>query len=172
MKVLILTALKEWIIKNYGPEKWDDIGEGTGLGAEEFTKQAHYINQDRFGMARKYILNALMTDELTLNKELADYWMTDFAPRIYNHLIKRSETMKDFIMGTMQMNNDFCTFFPNAKMAKIDFSQTGSKSISAIYPSENTLVDLIGVLRASSTFFPQKFNIRKINPHSIEIIFE
>lgn len=172
MKILILNALKEWIIKTYGQEKWQDIGENTGLGADEFTKQSHYINQDRFGMVRNYVLKSLMMDEISLNKELADYWMTDFAPRIYNHLIKKSETIKDFIMGILQMNNDFCNFFPNPKLAKIDFSQTGSKSISVIYPSESTLVDLIGVLRAASNFFPQKFNIRKINPHSIEIMFE
>ncbi len=171
MKILILSALKEWIIRMFSPEKWKEVAESTGLGVEQFTQQAHYLSDDRFNMVINNICKILNLDVNQLNNEFVGYWQTDFAPRIYNYLIKKSNTIKDFVLGIFKLNNDICKLFPNKSMTKIDFSETDRNSVTAVYPSEKTLVDIVAVLRGAAMFFPDKFNIRKINPHSVEIVF-
>lgn len=172
MKLLILNALKELIMKDYGPDAWTELAENTGLGVDYFTQQARYITEDRFANVRNHMVRILNEDEHVINKKFINYWMTDFAPRVYNFMIKKSENLRDFIFGIVKMNNDVCKLFPNAVMSKVDLKQTGANSLTAVYPTENALVDLIAVLRGASMFFTERFNIRKINPHSIEIIFE
>lgn len=172
MKLLILNALKELINKDYGEEKWVELAENTGLGVDYFTQQARYITEDRFVHVRKKMVQLLGEDEQSINNKFIDYWMTDFAPRVYNFMIKKSENLKGFITGIVKMNNDVCKLFPNQVMSKVDIQETGSNSLTAVYPEEKALVDLIAVLRGASMFFTEKFNMRKINPHSIEIVFE
>lgn len=171
MKILILNALKEWIIKTFGPEKWKQIAEETGIGVEQFTQQAQFLSDDRFKRVVEKACKVLSIDINQMNNDFANYWMTDFAPRIYNYLIKKSNTIKEFVMGIFKLNNDMCKLFPSRVMSLIDFSETVSGSMTAVYPSEKTLVDIVAVLRGAAMFFPDKFNIRKINAHSVEILF-
>jgi hypothetical protein len=171
MKILILSALKEWIIRKFSPDKWKEVAEETGLGEEQFTQQAHYLSDDRFNMVVAKVCKILNLDQNQLNNEFTEYWMTDFAPRIYNYLIKKSSTIKDFVLGIFKLTNDVCKLFPNKNLTKVDFSETDHNSVTAIYPSEKVLVDIVAVLRGAAMFFPDKFNIRKINPHSVEIMF-
>lgn len=171
-RIIVLNAIKDWINKEYSYENWKEVAEQTGIGVEYFTQQAQYITDDRFSILVQTICSVLKMDEHELSREFVHYWQTDFAPKVYNFMIKKSETIKDFVRGIMGISNDIAHLFPHGSMTKVDFSETPSGSISAVYPTEQALVDIIAVLRGASMFFPQKFQIRKINAHSVEIFFE
>ena len=173
MKIILLSALKEWITKEYGAEKWKEIAETTGLGVDQFREQDKYFSDDRFSMLIANIANAMSIDEKEVSDKFVNYWMLDFAGRLYQLFVKRSATAKEFVVSIFQINNDVCKLFPNKLLTKVDYKETDRQCLTAVYPNEKSLVDIVAVLRGINIKkFPDKFTIRKINQHSIEIKFE
>jgi hypothetical protein len=172
MKILVLNAIKEWIVKKFGEDKWREIAEKVGLGVEQFNPQDNYFSDDRFATLIPTICSSLSLDDRQFIAEFIEYWVTDFAPRVYRFYIKKSNTAKEFVIGIFKMNNYVCKMFPNTVMTKVDYQEISRNTITAVYPSEKSLVDIIAVLRGSAHFFADKFTIKKINPHSVQIKFE
>ncbi len=172
MKLIILKAIKNWIITKFGTVKWDKIARETGLNADEFREQDTFFSHDRFIKLIEQISGFTKLKIPEINEEFVHYWMTDFAPKVYHFLIQRSSNAKQFILSVFKLNNDICAQFPNKLISKIDYSNIDEQTISAIYPKEQTLVDIISVLRGSAHFFTDKFTITKINSNSVSINFE
>jgi len=172
MKLIILKAIKNWIITTFGTVKWDKIARETGLNADEFREQDTYFSNDRFTMLVAQIAGFTDMKIPQINEEFVHYWMTDFAPKVYHFIIQRSSNAKAFILSVFKLNNDICTQFPNNMINIIDYQEIDATTISAVYPKEQNLVDIISVLRGSAHFFSDKFNITKLNSKSVSINFE
>ena len=172
MKILLLNALKEWIINKFGQDKWKEIAESSGLGVEQFKEGDKVFSDDRFALLISNIANLLQIDEHEIIDLFVNYWMTDFAPRVYTFYLKKSTTAKEFILGILQMNNLLCKVSPNKHLSKVDYQEIDRHTLTAVYPNEKALVDLVAILRGVNMQFTDRFTIRKINPHSVEIKFE
>jgi hypothetical protein len=172
MKILILNALKEWILKAFSPEKWKEIAESSGLGVEQFREGDKVFSDDRFALLVANLSHLLDMAETEVVEQFVHYWMTDFAPRIYSYYLKKSATAKEFVLGIFQMNNLLCKLFPNNHLSKVDYQEIDRYTLTAVYPTEKALVDIVAILRGVNQQFTDRFTIRKINPHSVEIMFE
>ncbi len=172
MNIIILKAVKNWIISRHGTVKWDKIARESGMDADEFREVDSHISGDRF---QKFLDNISGFTKLSvpeINEEFIHYWMMDFAPKVYHFSIQRSANARQFILGIFKLNNEVCKLFPNKLITKIDVQEIDDQTISVIYPKEQSLVDIISVLRGSAHFFTDKFNITKINNNSVSINFE
>lgn len=172
MQILILNALKEWILKTFNENMWEEIAKISGIGVEQFRQADSHLTDNRFAKLLANMCSVLVMEEEDLIADFMHYWATDFAPRVYRFYIKKSETAKDFILGIFKVNNYVCKLFPNKILSKVDYQEINENSVTAVYPSEKSLVDIIAVLRGSANFFNDKFTIKKLNPHSVEIRFE
>jgi hypothetical protein len=172
MKLIILKAIKNWIITRFGTVKWDKIAHETGLNPDEFREQDTYFSKDRFTKLVENVSGFTKLSIKDINEEFVHYWMTDFAPKVYHFIIQRSNNAKQFILSVFKLNNDICNQFPNKMIHAIDYQTIDDNTISAVYPKEQSLVDIISVLRGSAHFFSDKFNITKLNNNSVSIVFE
>ncbi|NPV02996.1 MAG: hypothetical protein HPY53_16605 [Brevinematales bacterium] len=172
MKILILNALKEWILKAFSEDTWKEIAESSGLGVEQFREGDKVFSDDRFALLLAKMVKLLNLEEAEIIDQFVHYWMTDFAPRIYSYYLKKSATAKEFVLGIFQMNNLLCKLFPNKHLSMVDYQEIDRKTLAAVYPSEKALVDIVAILRGVNAQFTDRFTIRKINPHSVEIKFE
>lgn len=172
MKIIILTALKDWIINKFNIEKWKIIAEAIGIGVDRFNNQDSFLSDDRFRKLISQIILTLDLQESVFVENFIQYWMTDFAPRLCQLLTKKSNSTKEFLINIIKVNNELCRLIPNKFLAKIDLQEMDGYTLTAIYASEKSLVDIVALLRGVSNIFSDTFTLKKINPHSVEIKFE
>lgn len=175
MRIIILTAIKEWIINkiNFGAKMWQEIAEATGFGVNKFNNQDSYASIERFqGLFKQICIKLGMLNDDFVNQFL-QYWLTDFAPRLYQSLTQQTKTARDFILNFNRLNSELINFFPRSKLlSKVDLKEPNSNTLIASYASEKSLVDIIGILRGVSGYFSDSYTIKKISPTSIEITFQ
>jgi hypothetical protein len=174
MRVIFLTAIKEWLIKKYysGKNIWKEIAEEMGLGIEVFNNQDNHISYQRLKNLLERVAKKIKKSEFDASSAFFDYWLIDFAPRLYQSLAKSTSSVKDFLLNYVKMNNDLCQFIPNnSNLTKIEIKEIDRQTITAFYRNEKCLVDIIGILRGVSSYFNEPYNVKKLNPYSVEIHF-
>ncbi len=172
MKILILNAIKEWILQKYNFDVWKEIAIKSELNVEKFQHAESFYTDERFTRMVGNMAEILRQNRMEMVNEFIQFWMIDFAPKVYQYYLKKFDTAKDVILGILHLNSDLCRLMPNNYLASVDFQEISTSTISVIYPSEKSLVDIIAILRGLNQYFKTKFTINKINPHSIQIIFE
>ena len=172
MKIIILSALKDWIINKFGIEQWKTIAEKMGIGVAVFNNQDSFLADARFQSLIQTIIEILTITEDELKENSISYWLVDFAPRVYQSYTKKIETTKVFLINIIKLNNEICRLLPNKSLYKVDMQEMNEASLTLIYASEKSLVDVVGLLRGASSFFNDTYTIKKINAHSVEIKFE
>ncbi len=174
MRVIYLTAIKEWLKSKYnaGLEIWKEVAQEMGLGVDNFNNQDNFISFQRLKTLMDMLAKKINKSEFDISTDFLQYWLTDFAPRLFQSLTKSAGSIKDFLFNYAKLNNDICQFIPNnSYIFKIDFREIDKKTLKAIYLNEKSLVDIIGLLRTISSFYKEHYKIKKINQFSIEISF-
>lgn len=174
MKVIILTALKEWIFHKikFGQNLWQQIAEEAGFGIDRFTGQDSLSSVARLQGLLQVISKKIALSIDDIQKQFLEYWLTDFAPRLYQSLIRQADSTKDFMLNITKVNNEVCNLFPkNNIITRVDLSEIQENVFSVFYGSEKSLVDIVSVLRGASSIFNDSFSVKKINPRNIEIWF-
>ncbi len=175
MKVIYLTAIKEWLSNkyNFGFNIWKELAEEMGIGVDSFRNQDNYISFQRLKSIFEIMSKKLKKSEFDVRSDFVQYWLTDFAPRLCQSLARKATTIKEFLVNYVKLNNDLCQFIPNnSYILKIDLKEIDRNTMTAVYGNEKSLIDIIGLLRGISTYYKEQYNIKKINPHCIEIRFE
>ncbi len=175
MRIIILSALKEWIVSkfNFGAKLWQEIAESTGFGSEKFTKQDGYAALERFQSLFNQICHKLGLTYTDFQNQFLQFWLTDFAPRLFQVMTQQVKNARDYIINLNKLNNELVGFFPQNKMlSKVNLKEPDSTTIVLSYSSEKSLVDIIGILRGVSHFFKDAFAIKKTGSTTLEIKFQ
>lgn len=174
MKILFLTAIKEWIInKNkFGFKYWKDVADEMGMGVEKFSNQDNFSSVERMNNMYKVISEKLNIAEDDFKQRFLEFWMTDFAPRLYQSYAKQTKNAKELIKNIIKVNNEFYNILPdNIYVQKIDVSETDENTLIIKFSSEKSLIDIIGILRSVSSYYNETFNIKKLDSNEVEIKF-
>ena len=174
MRVIFLTAIKEWISNkyNFGSSIWKEIAEELGFGVESFRSQDNHISFQRLKALVDTAAKKLKKSEFDAGTEFMQFWLTDFAPRLFQSLAKSTGSIRDFLMNYVKLNNELCQFIPNnSYIFKIELVEKDKNTLTAVYSNEKSLVDIIGLLRGIGAYYKEPYNIKKLNPFSIEIHF-
>jgi len=172
MKLLIISAIKDWIVSKFGTEMWTAVAEKLGLGNQTFNAQDIHMTDARFNSFVETILTLASLDMREFKSLFLGYWMTDFAPRVYQSYLKKITTTKEFLVSIIKLNNELCRLLPNDSLAKVELQSLSDSSLTLIYASEKSLVDVVALLRGASTYFNDTYQLKKINAHSVELKFE
>lgn len=173
MKILILNALKDWIISKFGAGHWKKIAEASGVGVDNFHQQDAYMSDTRFsGLIQAVLMECHMAEEELKESFIRDYWQTTFAPKVLMSYTRKIESTKVFLTNIIKLNNELYRLIPNTYLFKIELQEMSETSITLIYPNEKALIDVVALLRGASSIFHDTYTVKKINAHSTEIKFD
>lgn len=175
MRLILLTAIKEWIVQKikFGPNLWQQISDESGFGAERFSPQDSVSSMARLQHLLDIISKKLAMTKDEVTQKFLEFWLTDFGPRLYQSLSKKTDSIKEFMLNITKLNNELCNLFPrNSYIDKLDVHEIHENVYTVTYSSEKSLVDIIAVLRGAGSIFNEPFNVKKISVRSIEVRFE
>jgi len=171
MKIIVLKALKTWIISRYGEAAWKDVASSAGIGVQEFNNQDYHINSERLQRFLSIVHEILDISDIEFKNGFITFWLTDFSPRLYQTYLQKCHNSRELLLTIINTNNTLCEVLPNALLSRIDVRETSSQSLSLVYAHEKALVDIIAVLRSAAQVYNDQFSVRKINQNSTEIRF-
>jgi len=175
MRIIILTAIKEWIMRKIenGDKVWRKAAEEIGAGVDQFRSQDNLITDDRLYRFFLAVCRETGMEMKDLEQNFIGYWMIDFAPRLYQTYTRKVENTKDFMITIIKINNELYGLFPdNPYIGRVDLTDTGQNSLIAAYSNEKSLIDLIAIIRAVSNVYNDTFSLKKLNLTSSEIVFQ
>lgn len=171
MKILLLKALKNWILLRFKEEAWKNVATAAGIGIQDFNNQDYHISNDRLQRFFTIMHEILDISDIEFKNGFVTYWLTDFSPLLYQTYLQKCTNSKDLLINIIKTNNTLCEVLPNSLISRIDVRETSDRSLSLVYPNEKALIDIIAILRNSAKVYNDQFSIRKINSNSSEIRF-
>ncbi|MFN3659818.1 MAG: heme NO-binding domain-containing protein [Brevinematales bacterium] len=171
MKILLLKALKSWILSKYGETAWKNVATAAGVGVQEFNNQDYHMTSDRLKRFLGIIHEILDISEADFKNGFVTYWLTDFSPLLYQTYLQKCHTSKELLVNIINTNNMLCEVLPNSLISRIDVRETSTNTLSLVYAHEKALVDIIAILRSAAKVYNDGFSVRKINQNSTEIRF-
>ncbi len=174
MKGVIFKALEELVIKKLGEDAWKQILEKIGYKNAPFYTLVSDVPDDKVLAAVKV---ACDVSNLSL-QEVADlfgeYWMMEFAPRIYKGYFILSDSARDFLLKMDWVHSEAVRRMKNAKPPRFTYEWENENTLIMGYNSERNLMDIfIGLVRGVGKKFGEEMEVERIDgTNRVRIVFK
>jgi len=168
----ILICSKRTIVSNFGAPQWDeimvDIGQKNGMMVLANTDIDDAVIVNILKSACKILKLSLeqMADYF------GDYWMNNYAVKMYKPHYGTITTAKDFFNKLNDLHIKVTQTIPNAKPPKFTYEWKTENTLILTYISPRGLIDfVVGLAKGVGKYFKQRLLVRKISSTKVEIIF-
>jgi len=101
-----------------------------------------------------------------------EYWVCNFAPKIYGIYYKEAKNGKDFLLKMDSVHERTAKSVPGAQPPRFEYQQKDDKTLVMIYKSKRGLIDiLIGLIKGVGKYYKENLTVTKLGPDRVEIKF-
>lgn len=172
MKGVIPACLKELVINKFGIEKWGNIIEAAGLPRSSFflpTKDVADADVLKMVNSTCKVLNLSLQQAADA---FGDYWVNEYAPKIYYVYYKKSNSAKEFIMNMNNVHKTVTKNIPNSKPPGFEYNWKDDKTLIMTYKSSRGLIDfMIGLIKGVGRYYKEELKVTKLGNDKVQIIF-
>ncbi|MCL1992116.1 MAG: heme NO-binding domain-containing protein [Spirochaetes bacterium] len=173
MKGVIGVCLADLVKSKYGETKWKEILKQSGLD-EDLTIMPSMDYEDSI------IFNVFgkTCEVLKLTREQAcdafgDYWINDYAPKIYGAYYRRFKSAKEFILGMDDVHDMITSTVPNARPPRFSYEEVSESKIVITYKSARNMIDFyVGLIKGIGTYFKTRVSVTKLSEEKVEVVFQ
>ena len=172
MKGTILKCLQEMVESRFGKQEWKQILSESGFAPTQlFTLSADVDEQKTLALFSNTAEVLEIPAEQVMD-DFGDYWVNEYASRIYHTLFGRLKSAREFILGMDQVHIMVTSTIENAQPPRFEFEERGPKVLVVTYKSKRGLIDLyIGLARGVGKYFGTPLEIVKLNQRQVQITF-
>jgi len=172
MKGTILKSIKDLVVSTAGNEVWNEIIKTSGF-------EPNYLIRSTADIDDSIILNVIKNIEHKLNlthDQLAelfgDYWVNEFAPRIYGAYYLGMKSAKDMLLKMDTIHERVTRDMENSKPPRFAYKWKDDKTLIIDYKSQRNLIDLfIGLIKGVGKHFNEVLKINKLSDQQVEVVF-
>ena len=172
MKGVIVKCLAEMVTEKFGKSKWEDSLEKAGLPQSTFFLVTQDVDE---GVTMKIIGSTCEVLGITPEQAataFGDYWVNNFAIKIYQPLYKGISSAKDFLLSIDKVHIMTTQTVPNAHPPRFDYEWKNEKTLVITYKSPRGLIDFfIGLVHGVGTYFKEELKVTKLSAEKVEILF-
>jgi hypothetical protein len=173
MKGTITRCLKEMVENKFGKDKWITICEKSNFPSTKIISLSSDFD-DAVVMA--LIKSTCETLGVTLEQAgdaFGDYWVNDYAPKIYKSIYTKFKNAREFILGMDEVHKMITKTVPNSKPPQFTYNFTDDKTLVMKYNSPRGLIAvLMGCAKGLGRYYNEKLTVTKIDDSSIKIQFQ
>lgn len=172
MKGIIAICLKNMIKDNYNIEKWNEILELSNIDPYIIINAVQDFDDD---IILKMVDSTCKVLNISLEQAadaFGEYWMTTFAPKIYEVYFREVDSAKDFILKMDDVHKKVTKNIPNAKPPKFKYEWKDDKTLIIEYISHRNLIEImIGLIRGVGKYFDEELKVKKLSDTKAEVVF-
>lgn len=172
MKGVIVKCLAEMVNQKFGKEKWDEILVNSGFKKGTVFYPTEDIDDKSIVNVINNICNSL---SITLHQTFdafGEYWMCNFAPKMYAVFFKNINNAKDFILKLDEIHSSMTRYLSNSQPPRFEFLWKNDKTLIITYKSKRGMIDLaVSLLKGVGKFYKEDLKVNKIGNDKIEVEF-
>ena len=172
MKGIILTCAAELVSTKFGADKWKAV-----LAASQLPEEKVFLASDDVDDAKalEVIGNTAKVLNLSLGQvadAFGDYWVNDYAPKIYGHYYRKSKDARSFLLSIAAIHVSTTKSMANARPPKFEYSWPEKDLLEMKYISHRGLIDiLVGLVKGVSRYYDEPLEITKVGSDKLHIRF-
>lgn len=172
MKGVIVKCLADMVTEKFGKEKWEEALQRAGL--KKGTVFLATENVDDAAVLR--IVNAVC-DVLGITLQQAadafgEYWVCNFAPKIYSVYYKGVNSAKEFLLKMDKVHEVSTQNIPDARPPRFGYEWKDDRTLIMTYKSKRGLIDImVGLVKGVGKYYKENLKVTKLGPDKVEIIF-
>ena len=172
MKGVIPNCLGKLIKSKYGDDQWELILDTAG-----FPKYTTFpISKDiPDESVIKVVESACKILNITLQQAadaFGDYWVNDYAPKIYHPYFDQSKTAKEFLLNMDDVHKSTTQDIANAHPPRFDYSWKDDKTLIMTYKSDRGLIEfLIGLIKGVGKYYNDELQVTQLANDKVQVVF-
>jgi len=172
MKGVIVLALKEMVIKKFGPETWDNILAKSRVDKGPLFLPISDIDDQVVLRMIHSVGEILRLSPVQVADAFGEYWVTVYSQKIYRAYYEGCKTAKDFLLKMDAVHVAATRSLPNAHPPRFEYTWKDEKTLIMKYKSPRGLIDfMIGLIRGVGKFYGEALTVTKLGNDEAEIIF-
>jgi hypothetical protein len=172
MKGTILKCLQEMVESRFGKDEWREVLTDAGFKGPQLFSLSADIDDGKavamFGSAAR----VLEVDAQRVMDEFGDYWVNDYAPRVYQTIYGRYKSAREFLLAMDDVHVMVTQAVKDSRPPRFEFETQGEKTLLVTYKSKRNLIDLyIGLVRGVGRRFDTELDIVKLSARQVKVTF-
>lgn len=172
MKGVIVKCLADLVTEKFGKEKWEEILEQSGLeGTTVFLATENVVDATVLKILNS-TCNVLGINLQEAADAFGEYWVCNFAPKIYSMYYKGVNSAKDFLTKMDKVHEISTQNIPDAKPPRFGYQWKDDRTLIMTYNSKRGFIDImIGLIKGVGKYYNENLKITKLGPDRVEVIF-
>ena len=172
MKGVIPDCLEKLVKSKFGKDKWED-----SLEAVELPRHTSFLATEDIPdeAVLKVVGSVCKVLNITLPQAadaFGDFWVNDYAPKIYNVYYQQSNSAKEFLLNMDNVHNIVTQNIPNAHPPRFTYNWENDKTLVMTYNSSRGLIDfLVGLIKGVGKYYKEDLQVTKLGNDEVQIIF-
>ncbi len=172
MKGVVLNCAADLVTSKFGADKWKEILSECGLPAERVFLASDDVEDAK---AVEILSNTAKVLGLTMQQvadAFGDYWVNDFAPKIYAHFYRKATDARSFLLNMAEVHEKTTKSMANARPPKFEYSWPEPDTLAMKYISHRGLIDVfVGLLKGVSHYYKEPMEVTKVSDDMVHIRF-
>jgi hypothetical protein len=172
MKGVIASCLGEMVTTKFGKDKWEAILRKAGLPVHTVFLAPQNIDD---AAVLKVVNAACEVLHLTLPQAadaFGDYWMTVFAPRIYQPYLRGARNARELLLNMERVHIQATKTIADAHPPHFDYRWEDDQTLIMVYKSDRSLVDfVVGLAKGVGNYFNERLEVKKLSATEVRVRF-
>ncbi len=172
MKGVIVLALKEMVVKNFGEDKWKETLAKAGIDKEPRVLATSDIDDRTVLNVVNSLCKVLNISLVQAADAFGDYWVNVYSQRIYKAYYVGVKTAKDFLLKMDSVHAQTTRNMPNAHPPRFEYEWEGEKTLIMKYKSQRGLIDfMVGLIKGVGKHFNEDLKVTKLGSDKVKVVF-
>ncbi len=172
MKGVIIDAIKDLVIENFGMDKWKDILENAGLDRTTTFSLREDVPDETILAVVESISKTLNLSPEEVADAFGEYWVTVYMPKVYKPYYRGITSAKELLSKMDEIHRKATQNIPNAHPPRFEYRWEGPNTLIMKYKSPRGLVGIFtGLVKGVGKFFRTPLKVEQISENEVRIVF-
>jgi len=172
MKGVIVNCLAELVVNKFGRDKWEASLEKAGLDPQLRVLSIQDVDDAAVLKVVESVCDVVGITSAQAADAFGDYWVNEFAPRIYQPYYTGMKTAKDFLLNMDRVHEAATRSIANARPPRFTYEWKDGRTLIMTYHSHRGLVDfLVGLVRGVGRHFNERLTVTRLGADKVQVVF-
>lgn len=172
MKGVIPNCLGKLVKNKFGNDQWELILDTAGFPTYTSFPITLDIPDER---VMKLVEATCKVLNITLEQAadaFGDYWVNDFAPKIYHVYFDQSKSAKEFLLNMDEVHKNTTREIENAHPPRFDYSWKDDNTLIMTYKSDRGLIEfLVGLIKGVGRYYNDELQVMPLGKEEVQVVF-
>jgi hypothetical protein len=172
MKGVIVMCLGELVRNNFGQDKWETALEKAGVNKDTIFLSTSDVDDGTVLKVIGSLCDILNISLVQAADAFGDYWVNNFAPKIYGAYYQGVKSAKEFLLNMDKVHVHSTQTLQDSNPPRFNYEWKDDKTLIMGYKSHRGLIDImVGLVKGVGKYYNEDLTVTKLGDDKVEIVF-